>query len=392
MRIILHDFGGYPFIRELALELSNCHKVYFYYSSNSQSPNSSQIFVSSTSSYFEKNISVFNFAKKNYFLRFFGELIYGIKLVYIIAKNKPAVIFSSNTPLITQLMLLVYSKISKIRFVFWLQDIISIAIKNILSKKNSSIGFFIGGLFMYIEKYILHQSDKIIVISPHFFKQLMVWGIKQENVMLIENWASNSLISNISKINAFALEHAVSQTFNIIYSGTLGEKHNPDIFLKLSKYYLGVSHVRIIIISEGKIVDKLKSIAEVDDLVNIVFLPFQPYDKLASIYASADLLFALLEPMASQFSVPSKVYSYIAAGKPILLVAPPDNLAAEIIINNNLGFVSDNNYLNIIAFIDSLIASKDLVESFSFNSNKYAKEHFNISNILTKFNKIINEY
>ena len=62
-----------------------------------------------------------------------------------------------------------------------------------------------------------------------------------------------------------------------------------------------------------------------------MLLPFQPYEVLPEVLASADVLLAILEPEAGVFSVPSKVLSYHCAGRPILAAIPAENLAARII-------------------------------------------------------------
>ena len=63
----------------------------------------------------------------------------------------------------------------------------------------------------------------------------------------------------------------------------------------------------------------------------LMLLPFQPYEVLPEVLASADVLIAILEPDAGVFSVPSKVLSYHCAGRPILAAIPAENLAARII-------------------------------------------------------------
>ena len=69
-------------------------------------------------------------------------------------------------------------------------------------------------------------------------------------------------------------------------------------------------------------------------------LPFQPADDLPDVLGSADVLVALLEPDATKFSIPSKVLSYMAAGRPILGLMPADNPAATDIMASG-GFVTE---------------------------------------------------
>ncbi|HEX4434141.1 MAG TPA: hypothetical protein VH012_04890, partial [Acidimicrobiales bacterium] len=65
----------------------------------------------------------------------------------------------------------------------------------------------------------------------------------------------------------------------------------------------------------------------------------QPYEDLPAVMASADVLVAVLEPDASRFSVPSKVLTYLCAGRAIVGVLPPDNAVAEILTTQGAGLV-----------------------------------------------------
>lgn len=76
-------------------------------------------------------------------------------------------------------------------------------------------------------------------------------------------------------------------------------------------------------------------------LTNVRLLDFQPAASFPAILGSADVLLAVLESDAAAFSVPSKVLSYLCAGKPILAAIPAGNLAARIIRGAGAGHVVD---------------------------------------------------
>lgn len=61
-----------------------------------------------------------------------------------------------------------------------------------------------------------------------------------------------------------------------------------------------------------------------------MILPFQPFEDLPAVLASADLLLAILTEDAARFCVPSKVWTGFCAARPNLLVVPEFNQAAKI--------------------------------------------------------------
>ena len=55
--------------------------------------------------------------------------------------------------------------------------------------------------------------------------------------------------------------------------------------------------------------------------------------------ATADVAVAVIEPDAAAFSVPSKVQSYLCAGRAVLLAAPAANLASRVVRAQGAGVV-----------------------------------------------------
>ena len=95
----------------------------------------------------------------------------------------------------------------------------------------------------------------------------------------------------------------------------------------------------MVVISEGLGADWLREKKAELDVDNLLLLPFQPFAEMPDVLASSDVLIAILERDAGVFSVPSKVLTYLCAGKPILAAIPPQNLMARIIAKADAGIV-----------------------------------------------------
>ena len=62
---------------------------------------------------------------------------------------------------------------------------------------------------------------------------------------------------------------------------------------------------------------------EVADLDNVTLVDFQPKDRLAEVLAAGDVHLVLLREGLASVSVPSKMYSVLAAGRPVLASVDP---------------------------------------------------------------------
>lgn len=164
----------------------------------------------------------------------------------------------------------------------------------------------------------------------------------------------------------------------VLYSGTLGLKHDPSILAEMASG-LRDSHpgARVVVVSEGKGRDWLEAHKAQQGAGNLVLLDFQPYEDLSEMMASADLLVAILEPDASKFSVPSKVLTYMCSSRAVLGVLPPDNSVAEILSSEEAGVVVDpSDRALVVKEATALLSDPDRRHAMGRAGRRYAERTF----------------
>jgi len=393
MRVLVHDYSGHPFQVQLSRELSRReHTVLHLYASFLQTPRGSlEKKASDPDSFAIQGIQLRRpFTKFSFTKRLFQEREYGRLLAEIIDQYRPDSILSSNTPLDPQSIALRKCKTLGTKFVFWLQDVYSLAIYKILKRRSLVVGTILGHYYMRLERNLLRKSDEVVVISEDFKPLLIDWGIDEHKIHVISNWAPLDEIPPLKKENRWAKEHGVDNKICILYSGTLGMKHNPELLLQLALDLRDKKDTIIVVVSEGTGAAWLKEKKEKLALENLMILDFQPYDQLPEVLAAGDILVAVLEPEAGVFSVPSKVLSYMCAGRPQVLAVPEENLASRIVSRNQAGFVvSPNLKAEFIQTINRLVDSKPLRSSLGRNALEYARTTFDIDQICSEFESIL---
>ena len=204
------------------------------------------------------------------------------------------------------------------------------------------------------------------------------------------NWAPLDEISVKDKVNDWSLSHGIEKTFNYIYSGTLGLKHNPDVLVALARRFKNNKNIRVIVITEGESNKYLNKLKIKENLDNFVIMKFQDYSVMPMVLGAADVLITLLGEDAGKFSVPSKVLTYLCAKRPLLLSVPKENLSAKIVKKHECGIVVDPKELEeFCAQAEKLYLDDELRNKLGKNARKYAERNFNISKIANKFEKLI---
>jgi glycosyltransferase involved in cell wall biosynthesis len=144
----------------------------------------------------------------------------------------------------------------------------------------------------------------------------------------------------------------------------------------------------MIVISEGPGVEWLAR-ESAGNVKSLKLLPFQPFDRLPEVQGAADVLVAILEPDAGVFSVPSKVLSYMCAGRAILGAMPKQNLAARTIVAQGAGVVvNPDDEAGFRAAAEQMLAAPERLVEYGLAARRYAEENFDIGGITDRFERV----
>jgi glycosyltransferase involved in cell wall biosynthesis len=332
------------------------------------------------------------FHKHSYFKRQLQEINYGRALTRVAAAFAPDIVIASNTPLFPLNSLRRLARRRSAAFVFWMMDVYGLAVRAGLAKKLPIVGDWIGRFYVAFEKYLVRRSDHIVVISEGFRDLLYRWGAQPERVDTLPLWAPLEDMPLREKDNPWARKHGLASTINIVYSGTLGLKHNPQHLVTLAQRLSPLGDARVFVISEGLGADFLREQKELLKLTNLEIMPYQPFSDLPDVFGSADILLALLEPEAGVFSVPGKVLSHLCAGRPQVGLIPRENRATGVINESRGGVAIDAR--NAADFVDAVVRLVELPEERAImgrNARAYAEREFDIARIGEVFERMITE-
>jgi colanic acid biosynthesis glycosyl transferase WcaI len=391
LKIILHNYGGYPYSRQLAENLAKRkHSVHYIYS------DTTQVIKRMTHHTEQSNLQIIpimlsqDFKKYSFLQRHAAEIEHGKKVAFEIKKYQPDVVFSADSPLDAQNYILKACDQRNTKFVFWLQDAIGMATSKILSRKIPIAGTLIGKYYEQLERRLVRQSNLVILNSEDFLPLMIRWRVPDSHLRVIHNWAPLEELLVQPKRNNWSLKMGLANKFCFLYSGILGFKHTPELFIQLAIEFQSFTDVRVVIIAEGEAVQILRQDKENKHLENLILLSYQPAEEFAQVLGAGDVLMTILNSEAGSYSVPSKVLSYMCARRPLLLSIPAENLASRIVLENRAGLVSSPHDLNQwLNNAKSFYVDQNLREVMAENARRYAEINFNIDKITDQFEEIM---
>jgi glycosyltransferase involved in cell wall biosynthesis len=390
MRILVHDFAGHPFQMQLSRELARRAHDVLHVDCASYTTGKGNINADGDARLSVRSIDLgTTFAKYSLRQRLPQELEYGRRFVSVAEEFRPDVVLSSNDPLFAKWYAGRWCKRTHTPWVFWLQDIYSIAMSNAAAHVPVA-GRVLGATFRMIERRLLSDAAAVVAISADFLPVLDEWEIDPRRVSVIENWAPLAELPQCDRRNDWSRQHGLDDATVFLYAGTLGLKHDPELLVELGRRFCSRDDVRVVVASEGVGADHVRDRAAEERLDNVLVLPFQPYDRFPDALAAADVLLVILEPDAGVFSVPSKVLSYLCAGRALLASMPAENLAARIIASNDAGLlVPPGDRATWAATAAKMLDDVGGRRAMGDNARSYAESTFDIAAITDRFEAVM---
>jgi glycosyltransferase involved in cell wall biosynthesis len=276
--------------------------------------------------------------------------------------------------------------------VFWHQDIYSAGMAAEASRQlPKPAAVAAARVFARAETALVRDAQAVVAIGPAFVDQYRRWGVRSDHVSVIPNWAPLDELLPGNRNNAWAVRQGLPQEpLRLMYAGTLGRKHNPLLLLELLDGCRdrGID-ATLVLVSEGVGADDLAVAAQ--GRADVRIMGYQPAEDLSDMLASADVLVALLEPDAAQFSVPSKVHSYLAAGRPIIALVPDGNPSA-VDVGDAGGFVGAPDVAGAqeaASWLADVSADPHLLHKLGERARESAVERFDIERVGGQFEELL---
>lgn len=393
MRILVHDYSGHPFQVQLSRELARRgHDVLHQHFVGFLTPKGALVRREDDPPTFAvEGLELGEaFAKYSFVKRRRQEIAIGRKIAQRLAAWRPDAVLASNIPLDPLRIVQQASRRAGARFVFWQQDIYSAAMTRLLPRKLPVVGHAVAGWYQRLEAQIVRDSDAVVCITDDFVPQLESWGLPRSRATVIENWAPLDEIVPCPRDNSWAAEHGLVGRRVILYSGTLSLKHDPSLIRDLCLRFQSVPDLVFLVVSEGPGADWLREQAVKTDLSNLRVLPFQPYGRFSEVLATATVVLAIIEANAGAYSVPSKVLSYLSAGRPILLAVPPENLAARTVLRVDAGqVVPSGDREGLGKSLEDMLANPEELNRKGYAGRSYAEQAFAIRTLGDRFEAVL---
>ncbi|TRX40141.1 glycosyltransferase family 4 protein [Flavobacterium restrictum] len=272
----------------------------------------------------------------------------------------------------------------KAPFYFWVQDLWPASLSAAGGISNKTI----LSLFNTVTIYIYKKAQLILVQSKGFVDYIEKQGDFKHKTIYYPNTAE-AFYKPVAPEDAYLKK--LPKGFNLIFAGNLGEAQGISTLIdaaRIVKDY-GIS-VNWIFLGEGRQKEAyLTEIKSKNLHENFYFLGSFSAETMPYFFACADaLIVSLKKDIIFSLTIPSKIQSYLASGKPIL--AALDGEGAKVILEAKAGFVSPPGDAqmfaqNTIDFYNLATEQKNMMKT---NAIDYFNIEFEREMLLSRLEKI----
>lgn len=169
-----------------------------------------------------------------------------------------------------------------------------------------------------LERFCLRRAAWVRILSGSFGPAVRALGVPEHKIALIYDWVDTGLIRPLPRDNSFAREHGLDGCFVVLYAGNIGLSQGLGYVLAAAAQLAGHEDIRFVFVGDGTGKAGLLAEAQTRRLTNVQFLPFQPRARLPEVLATADISLVTLEKGVALRSLPSKIFSILASGRPLV--------------------------------------------------------------------------
>ncbi len=234
-------------------------------------------------------------------------------------------------PLLPALMNLLFGK----KFIFACYDLypdLAIAMQAI--KPGSAI----DRVMTLTNRLVYPRATAIVAIGTEMKQYMLKSGLARDEakIRVIPNWYDGE-----PNIYTEPTEEA-KQPFVVAYSGNMGTCQDMDTILQCAAALKDRDEICFVFTGHGNKAESLQAEAARLGLANIAFHGFLTGKAYTDMLANADCFVVSLEHGMEGLAVPSKTYSYLAAGRPLLAIIDPDTDISRDLARYECGFTVNN--------------------------------------------------
>ena len=284
-------------------------------------------------------------------------------LIRLLRSKKPNVILVDSTSPSLLVIAWLMRRLSRVPYVFIVHDVypeIAIGL-GIVGPKSIA-----ARMWRLIYRRVYNAAERVVVLGPRM-REVVLQRMPSERwdrCIIIPNWADgDAIVPRSREENPMRRDLGLDDKVVVLYSGNMGLTHDVTTLVEAADRLQKLADLRFLFIGGGGRREEVASLVREKDLQNVIMLPYQPVEALPYSLTCGDISLVTLGRGIEGLSVPSKLYSSLAAGLAIVAVMGPGSEVGDVVEEYSCGYrVSQGDVDGLVNAIAALYADPSMLE------------------------------
>lgn len=307
---------------------------------------------------------------------FEASFIVGVTLRALLRK-RPDVLLVVSPPLGLTATAILLSRLWSIPYVFDVEDL--------QPDSASDLGMlpkWAVKLLYKVENAAYRHARLVTTLTPSMRQKIVDKGFAEDKVALLEPRMNDSFIDlPPEEGDQFRQRYDLGEKFLVTHSGNMGVKQNLDVILDTAALSRADESMLFLCVGDGSDCERIKRRAAELDLGNVRFLPLLDEKDFRGLMAASNICLVTQQQSVSEVAFPSKIVTYLAAGRPMIASVNPGCEVARITRESGAGRVVEAG--NPRALLEAICALRsDDLRKAGENARAYACARWSADRVL----------
>lgn len=229
------------------------------------------------------------------------------------------------------------------------------------------------GLARWLERFVYARAAAVVALSEDLRDNIAakVKSSRRDAVVVIPNFVDSARIVPLPRDTAYRQELGIGDEPVVMYAGNVGFSQSLELVVEAAKR---IPRATFVINGDGSAKPELARAAA--GVANVRLGDYQSADRVAEVLATGDIHVVPLRAGLGSVSVPSKTYSILAAGRPVVAAIDPGTEVPRIVSASGAGIAVEPE--NLEAFVGALTTLLDDPEArtqMGANARRWVQDH-----------------
>jgi colanic acid biosynthesis glycosyl transferase WcaI len=239
----------------------------------------------------------------------------------------------------------------------------------------------------WLERVSYHRSDAVVVLSEDLRANVVakIAARHVSKVHVIPNFVDVERITPMNRMTDYRQDLGIGAEQVVMYAGNVGYSQSLGMLIHAARELPGVTFV---INGDGAARADLEQ--EARGVSNVHFSGYQPRERVAEVLASADVHVVPLRTGLGAVSVPSKTYSILAAGRPVVAAIDGGTEVTRILAASGAGIsVPPDDPEALTRAIETMLKSTSSAEQAGAAGRKWVEDHVSPAIVARSYLEVI---